>query len=201
MARPEWTEVEAGSQAWDADLNAIFALIFDGPFPVDLTADETALLALDPTDYEDCLEAVTSTHDLWKSDGTEWRRYGKGQINAHGARANRVVKEATSGALAGATYDFTDFFPAGSTNRSFSLRVTTLITGATSFDVGTAADPDMLAAAVALAAGTTKTMADRTASPESAAALTVRLTANGSNFTAGEVRLVGAYDELSAPTS
>lgn len=79
--------------------------------------------------------------------------------------------------------------------------MTTTITGATSFDVGDGTTQDMFAALVALAAGSTKTPADRNASPESIAAKDVVLTANGMDFTAGAVRLVGAYDELTAPTS
>jgi hypothetical protein len=203
MARPTVTEIEHGQQSWDSDINDNFAILVDGPFPIYEAATVTALLATNPGGFERCLVVTTDTGELWISDGTDWRLFGTGDLNANGARGRLRVATTLLSGLSGPTATWAGAFPAGCRRIGVSGRVTTLITGATSFDVGDGSDADRYANDKALAAGTTFTPADATADPGgwAAAAGDVVLTANGSDFTAGAVRLVALYEELTAPTS
>lgn len=97
----------------------------------------------------------------------------------------------------------TNLIEAGSTVYGCVCRVNTLITGATSIDIGDGSDADKWGDNIAVTAGTETTSASfttGTATPinyPAAAALT--LTANGSNFTAGVVRcacLLGKMDSI-----
>lgn len=110
---------------------------------------------------------------------------------------------ASSGALSGASYSFSNALPAGAIILGVTVRVTTTITGATSFSIGDGTDVDRYGATIALASGTTTTFASATASPLEwrSAVGNVVLTANGSNFTGGVVRLCVHYLTGTAPTS
>ena len=110
---------------------------------------------------------------------------------------------ASSGALSGASYSFSNALPAGAIILGVTLRVTTTITGATTFDVGDGTDVDRYGAAIALASGTTTTFASATANPLEwrSANGNVVLTANGSNFTGGVVRICVHYLSGTAPSS
>jgi hypothetical protein len=202
MARPTLTDLAAGQLAAESTINDNNAVITGGPFPIKQYANFAALPAAG-ADNVDCLAATEDTDELWISDGSAWRTIGGGHLNANGARGRLVVATTLLSPMAGATMTWAGAFPAGSRAIGVSLRVTTLVTGATSFDVGDGTDVDRYAAAVALAAGTTKTPANATADPGGwrAAAGDVVLTANGSNFTGGAVRVVALYEELTAPTS
>lgn len=103
----------------------------------------------------------------------------------------------------GATCTAANLIPAGSMVVGVSVRVTTLITGATSISVGDGTDPDRWGAGIAVAAGTTTGIANFTiASPIYYAAATgVVLTAAGSDFTAGVIRITVHYWDLTAATS
>jgi hypothetical protein len=90
-----------------------------------------------------------------------------------------------------------------------SGRVTTLLAGCTSVNVGDGVDPDLFKAGLALAAGSTFTNADATAAfstisggyaPRTAAG-EITVTANGGNCTAGVVALTVHYLDVSAATS
>ena len=119
-----------------------------------------------------------------------------------GAYLHIQTSEELLSGLSGASASTTNLVPAGSRILHITCRVTTTITGATSFDVGDGSDVDRYGAAIALTSGTTTGHADYTADPESfnTAAQDVTLTANGSNFTAGAVRVVAIYQNVSAPT-
>ncbi len=111
---------------------------------------------------------------------------------------------ATSAALSsGATYTFTNLIPAGTLVWGVTCRVTTLITGATSFEVGDGTDADRWGHLIAVAANTTTSIADFTiASPVYyAAATSVVLTANVSDFTAGVVKAIVHYMKLRIPVA
>jgi len=124
---------------------------------------------------------------------------------ANGSNFN--VKKATTllSALSGATATATDLIPANALLLAVVTRVTTEITGATSFDIGDGSDVDRWGAGIALAAGTTTDDGDYTAAgavgQQIVAAQSVVLTANGSNFTAGAVRVTVYYIDATAPTS
>ncbi len=118
-----------------------------------------------------------------------------------------AIKEATDllVALSGASVDSVGLIPAGSLVLGMTARVTTVITGATTWDLGVVSplDVDAFGAALALAADTLVDLTDITqASPLFyAAAADVRLTANGSSFTGGDVRITVHYLQLTAPLS
>jgi hypothetical protein len=207
MARPELPDIDAGLEAWDALLEQWKDILTDGPFPIKFYATVSALPAAG-ADNLNCLAVTLDTKELWHSDGTAWRIVGggTGHVDASGARAE--LKKATTllSPLAGATATWTGAFPAGVHALGVSARVTTLVTsgdGGTSFNVGDGTDADRYAATVAFAVGTTKTPADATADPSGwrAAAGNVVLTCVGGTFSAGAVRLVAYYLQLTAPTS
>lgn len=120
----------------------------------------------------------------------------------YGSRATILVASTEKLALSGATVTATDLIPAGSIVLGVTVRVTTLITGATSFSIGDGTDADRWGATIAVAAGTTTTTANITITsvPIYAAATSVVLTAAGSNFTAGAVHIEVQYINCSAPT-
>lgn len=105
--------------------------------------------------------------------------------------------------LSGATATATAIIPDGALVLGVVVRVSTAITGATSFQVGDGSDADRWGAAIAIDVDTTSTPADFTSGTVAIAtsATNVVLTANGSNFTAGTVDIVVWYIWLTAPES
>jgi hypothetical protein len=205
MARPAVTEIEHGQQSWDSDVNDNFAVLVDGPFPIYEVATVTALLAVNPASYDRCLVVTTDTSELWISDGTDWRLFGTGDLNANGARGRLRVATTLLALPSGGSQTWAGAKPAGARLVGVSGRVTTAITGPASVNIGDGTDADRFAAALALTLGTTFTPANATADPGgwTAAAGDVVVTAvgGGGAFTAGAIRLVALYEELTAPTS
>lgn len=117
---------------------------------------------------------------------------------AAGARADILVQEEAV-ALAGATSDSTITIPAGAILLAVSTRVTAAVTGAGSFDVGTADDGDTFAAALPTGAGSTNIGSVGTGVFNVGRA--VRFTANGGNFTGGVVRVALVFIRITPPTS
>lgn len=124
-----------------------------------------------------------------------------GLIN--GALSNIKAVDTELTALSGASVTASNLIPAGSFIIGITVRVTTTITGATTFDIGDGIDVDRWGAAIALPAGTTTDITDFTAAGfgQFAAANDVVLTANGANFTAGAVRVTVHYLDLTPATS
>jgi hypothetical protein len=101
--------------------------------------------------------------------------------------------------LTGATVTATNLIPANSILLGVTARVTTAITGATTFDIGDGTTANRFGDDVAIALNTTS---NRVIDPALVTAATsVVLTANGSNFTGGAVRLTAHFMTLVAPTS
>ncbi|MCI0467849.1 MAG: hypothetical protein L0Y57_12730 [Beijerinckiaceae bacterium] len=103
--------------------------------------------------------------------------------------------------LSGATVDSTITFPNQCLILGVSLRVVAAITGATSFDIGRAGGTaNEFGNDVGISAGTTNS--GILGNPNGNYASTaVRLTANGGNFTGGQVRVQLTYLTLDPPTS
>jgi hypothetical protein len=102
-------------------------------------------------------------------------------------------------ALSGATVTATNLIPANCILLGVTARVTTAITGATSFDIGDGTTANRFGDDIAIALNTT---ANNCIAPALITAATnVVLTANGSNFTGGAVRLTAHFMTLVAPTS
>jgi hypothetical protein len=106
--------------------------------------------------------------------------------------------------MSGASVTASSLIPAGVLVLGVSTRVTTAVTGASDFDIGDGVDVDRWGAGVAIGAGSTTDgtdFTDNTVSWTTASAGDVVLTANGSNFLTGAVRIVVTYMSLTAPTS
>lgn len=115
-----------------------------------------------------------------------------------GAMRLRCIEEELTG-LSGATATTSTSFPNQSIILGVSLRVTTAITGAISFDCGDGTTSGRFGGSLGISAGTTN---QGTIGPSGNYGTTnVVLTANGSNFTGGAVRVCLLYLELIAPTS
>jgi hypothetical protein len=86
-----------------------------------------------------------------------------------------------------------------------TARVTTAITGATTWSLGTAADTTLFASTMAVAGNTTSDLTDVGANFASGQVYTantaVRVTANGANFSGGVVKVTVHYLTAIAPTS
>ena len=114
----------------------------------------------------------------------------------------RTVEVLVSG-LSGATATASALIPAGSFVFGVTARVTTAITGATTFTIGDGTVANAWGSSIGIALGTTtsSTNFNITAPTFYAAATNVVLTATGSNFTAGAVRLAVHLIQLSGPTT
>lgn len=93
--------------------------------------------------------------------------------------------------LDGATEAATSLIPANATYYGCVAKVTEVVTGATSWDLGDGSNADRWADDAALTLGTKTSESDFTADPRgwSATAVSPTLTANGSNFTDGKIRI------------
>lgn len=117
---------------------------------------------------------------------------------ASGTLANlRIAEEAV--ALDGTYTDTVATIPAGAILLAVACRVTTAISGTTSFSVGTADDTNMFADGLAIASGTTSTGGVGAAVMPSATA--VRLTPVSGSFTGGVVRVSMIYLHITPPTA
>jgi len=123
--------------------------------------------------------------------------------DANGANLPGATASTEVTGMSGASVTASSLIPAGVFLIGVTVRVTTLITGATSFTIGDGSDVDRWGTGIAVAAGTTTTIADFTADGfgQFVAANDVVLTATGSNFTAGAVRITAHYLSLTAATS
>lgn len=110
------------------------------------------------------------------------------------------VAEATLSAMSGATVTAAGLIPAGAKVKGVVVEVLTTITGATTFKVGDGTDDDKWGTGIALTAGTKTSSANFTAADGApyASATGVVLTATGSNFTAGAVKVTVHYEKVSA---
>lgn len=133
---------------------------------------------------------------------------GAGEIDvasASGALLGVRTVEATSAAMSGATVTVgTNIIPAGSYVLGVTVRVMTLVAcGSSTFQVGDGTDADAWGSAIAVAAGTASASANFniTAPAFYAAATNVVLTANGTAFTAGVVKVAVHYITLTGPTA
>lgn len=122
-------------------------------------------------------------------------------VNGGFGRVSNTTQLAS--AMNGATVSLAAAIPAGSVVLGVATRVTTLIGGATSFSIGDGTNATAFGANIAVAAGTTTNNTNWTITsvPIYPAATAIVLTANGSNFTAGAVRVDVYYALCGASTS
>jgi hypothetical protein len=142
-----------------------------------------------------------NTTVIGNTSTTQSRLYGGDSFNTGANGQSNVFGQATVllSAFTGATRTATALIPANCIVIGVSCRVTTAITGATSFDIGDGTTANLFADDVAVALGTTSNLV---ITPRVySAATNVVCTANGGNFTAGAVRLTVHYMRIVAPTS
>lgn len=119
-------------------------------------------------------------------------------IAAHGASTGLVVKEQEV-TVTGATTDSTIVVPNRAIVLAVSERVTQAITGATSFSVGVAGDTSKFGGSLGVSLGSNNMgVIGPTAYYADTA---IRLTAGGSNFTGGKVRIAIHYLLFTGSTS
>ena len=126
----------------------------------------------------------------------EQRIYGSHTDATNFQRMSIKTLRESSGALSGATYVSTIAIPAYAVLIGVTTRVTTAITGATSYSVGDGSDVDLWGATIGVTLGSQSRTANFTAVAATGAAVasrTVTLTANGSNFTGGVVEICLHY--------
>lgn len=150
-----------------------------------------------------------NNNSFWNYQGAQVRGFGDLQVAYRANLQAMWIRSATTElTLSGATTSWNSSLPAGTIILGVTARVTELITGATSFDVGVSGgDTDLFLDGVAVAAGTTADLEDANASftaPFVNSSLgTILVTAVGGtvSFSAGKVRLTVFYIDLTSPTS
>jgi len=134
--------------------------------------------------------------------GAAWEESIPGDFltaGANGGGVKMVTLEEHLTSLSGATVSSTIAFPNQSLILSATLRVTAAITGATSFDCGDSGSPTRFGNGISVALNTTN---QGTTGPVGNYATTpLLLTAQGGNFTGGNVRVQINYLEFIPPTS
>ena len=120
-------------------------------------------------------------------------------VSPNGTEMRFQIIEEDVATGSGATVDSSIQIPDGAVVFNVSSRVTSTISGAASFDVGTAATADQFGASLGTAAGAANL---GTISPTGFNANTaIRLTANGGNFAGGSVRIAICFYKPLAPSS
>lgn len=134
----------------------------------------------------------------YRYNGTSWVQE-QAAVSDNGAATEVYCVEEELTGLSGATAVTTIAFPNQCIILGASVRVTTAITGATSFDCGDGSTVDRFGGSLGISLGSTN---QGTVSPAgNYSSTTVTLTANGGNFTAGAVRVALHYMVNKAPTS
>jgi hypothetical protein len=139
------------------------------------------------------LDVVNDDDDTrYTYDGSAWVPFGLLMKDTGDyLRVSQLTEDIT---LSGATTNSTIDIPDRAIVMAVNVRVITAITGATSFDVGVAAEDDRYGSTVGVVLDSTNV--GMSLHPTTYYADTsILFTANGSNFTAGEVRLSIQYFE------
>lgn len=119
-------------------------------------------------------------------------------VGANGGATGVAVLEETLSGLSGPTVDSTIQIPDRAICLGVSTRTVTSITGATSYDCGIAGTPAKFGGSLGVSSGSTN---KGVIGPEAFYSDTaVRLTANGSDFTGGDVRLAIHYLTVEVPS-
>jgi hypothetical protein len=150
------------------------------------------------TGSSDATLNADAAHQLAQRSGTNaqvFRVYDTFASATDYQRVSIATARAVLSGLSGASVTATSLIPAGAVVVGVTAKVLTAVTGATSWQLGTAADPDRFAAAGGIALGSTTQNSDWTAGGIECfpAATNLILTANGSNFTAGSIQISVQY--------
>jgi hypothetical protein len=156
-----------------------------GPFSVRSGANDATLNA-------------DAAHELALRSGTNAQKFAVYDTHASSTdyhRLRTITARATLSGLSGASVTATNIIPAGAIVMGVTAKVLSAVTGATSWQLGTAADPDRFAAAGGIALGSTTDNRNWTSGAIECflSATSLVLTANGSNFTGGSVYISVQY--------
>lgn len=133
---------------------------------------------------------------FYKYTGASWSVFGAVTTTSGGATRGYAIEETVT--LSGAAVSTTIAFPDRSVVLGASVFVKTTITGAASYDCGYSGSVGAFGGALGLPAGSSNV---GVVGPFAVYAdEVVTLTANGGNFTGGEVKVVLHYFELTGPT-
>lgn len=141
-----------------------------------------------------------TTNEIIYYNSTSWLAFSQSAVSsgANGASHQFYTTEELL-TLSGASVTSTFTFPNQCIIYGVSARVVTDITGASSYDIGDGSTVDRFGGSLSLPAGSTN---QGTTGPSGNYASTnVVLTANGSNFTGGSVRIAAHYSVLNTPIS
>lgn len=135
---------------------------------------------------------------LYVYSGGSWAQFIEGVVSASGATtALKVIEEELT--LSGATTTSTIEIPDRAIALGVSTRTTEAITGATSYDAGVSGEADKFGATLGVSLGASN--AGVIGPTAYYAATPIVLTANGSDFTGGKVRVAIHYIECGVPQS
>ena len=175
---------------------AALRLVNATPQPAAFISALRTLWRRDPTDTTSADDGVSVIVD---GNGNRWKviAFTGVPASANGAAIDFAILEEEV-TVSGATTDTTIQIPDRGIVFAVSTRVTEAITGATSFDIGDGTTVDLFGGTLALTLGSTNS---GVIGPKPYyAATAVRLTANGSNFTGGKVRVAIQHMLCPAPT-
>ena len=165
------------------------------------TSDSTNVMIVPGIGVPETGDGTGTTVIGSRAHTTQARIYGGTFLSTGANGQSTQLGQSTTllSALSGATVTATNLIPANCILLGVTARVTTAITGATTFDIGDGTTADRFGNDIAIALNTT---ANNCIAPALVTAATnVVLTANGSNFTGGAVRLTAHFITLVAPTS
>jgi hypothetical protein len=204
MTRPALVDISHANESWDADVNANYAILRDGPIP--LAEFPVALPAANA--FDRCIAAHNHPDYGWSevfSNGSQWSILQSLGLGASSGQETFVKHAFAEPAMAGAAVTVAGLIPAGCILLGVTTRVTIAIGGAASFDVGDGVTANLFADNTGVGLGSTSDLTDHLAGTWEpklyVAAGDVVLTANGGNFSAGAVRVTVHYLQLTAPTS
>jgi len=145
-------------------------------------------------------DTVTSNNNFVSQTGGRDYDISAGEVISNSAIGLKY-KTTELVAISGATASFASAIPAGSLVVGVSTRVTKAITGATSFGIGDGTDATRWGTTRPITLGSTSDLAQITISSPIyyTSATDIVLTANGGNFTDGDVRIVLHYFEITPP--
>lgn len=122
-----------------------------------------------------------------------------GAAGVNGSAFQVVVSEVLASGLSGGSATLTNAIPAGAIVVAVAARVTTAITGATSFSLGYAGSTSAFGSGLSTSSGATSN-GEITPTPF-ANATNVIITAAGGSFASGAVRVSVMYFKITPPTS
>ena len=161
------------------------------------------ILTTDDLEFTEDYGLADFSAESWNALQLEHNSSGEHNTGLNGQKLGTKIATTELTGMSGASVTATDLIPAGSVVLGVTLRVTTTITGSTSFTVGDGSDVDAWGTGITQIAGDNTTGADFTivTVPIYAAVTSVVLTSTGGSFTAGAVRLTVHYMDFTAATS